>query len=162
VAHHMDIVRERYLKGASPSMSSARPIVMAAGQGRAIGVGPNTITYKMTGEQTSGRAGVIGYEIGPRFVAPPVLHWHTKEAWTAHIVRGAVRFKFASGAVELGEGGTVHVPAYCPFAWENPADEPAHMVCVYTPGGFESYFSDVNALQSANPGKSIPELMPQL
>ena len=97
-----------------------KPAISPAGQGRQIRVGPNTITYRTTAAESDGRIGVIDYQVGPGFVAPSVLHWHTKESWTRYVFEGRLRFRFAEGATaEVGPGDVIHVPVRTPFAWEN-------------------------------------------
>lgn len=142
--------------------ATAAPHATAPGQGEALRVGPNQVTLRVTAAQSEGRIGVTEYQVAPRFAAPPVPHWHTRESWTAHVLRGTIRFRFADGPVDAGAGATVHVPPFCPFAWENPTDEAAVMLCIYTPGGFEEFFRDAAALQAADPGRSMAERMPQL
>lgn len=139
-----------------------RPTISLPGTGRRVHVGPNVITLRTTAMESEGRIGVIEYDVAPRFVAPPVLHWHTRESFTGYLIQGALRFRFDDGVVEAGPGTTVHVPARCPFAWENPSDEPAKVLFMYTPGGFESYFGEIDALLASNPGKTLKELMPQV
>lgn len=138
------------------------PLVAAPGASEAIQAGPNRIDVKCRSAETAGRLGVLVYGVAPRFVAPPVLHWHTRESWTAYVTRGTIRFRFAASVQEVGAGGVVHIPPYCKFAWENPSDEAAEMLCVYTPGGFEQYFQEVTELAMRNPGKTVQELMPQI
>ena len=140
------------------------PTISPAGEGRQIRVGPNTITYRTTAAESDGRIGVIDYRAGPGFVAPSVLHWHTKESWTGYLFEGRLRFRFSDGATaEAGPGDVIHVPVRTPFAWENAsADQPAHILFMYTPGGFENYFSDIADLFAANPGKPVPDLLTQI
>ena len=141
-----------------------KPTISPAGSGRQIRVGPNVITYRTTTTDSDGRIGVIDYQVGPGFVAPSVLHWHTKESWTGYLFEGRLRFRFAEGEPEeIGAGTVIHVPARCPFAWENAsADQPAHILFMYTPGGFESYFADIADLFARNPGKGVPDLLSQI
>jgi mannose-6-phosphate isomerase-like protein (cupin superfamily) len=138
------------------------PTISLSGTGRRVHVGPNVITFRTTAMESNGRIGVIEYDVAPRFVAPPVLHWHTREAFTGYVIEGTLRFRFAGGVAEAGPGTTVHVPARCPFAWENPSDQPAKVLFMYTPGGFEAYFADLGELLARNPGQTVKDLMPQL
>lgn len=144
------------------SDATAAPHVTAPDEGEPLRVGPNEVIIRLSAAQSGGRIGVTEYHVAPRFAAPPVPHWHTRDAWTAHVLRGTIRFRFADGPVDAAAGATVHVPPFCPFAWENPSEEPAVMLCVYTPGGFEEFFRDAAALQAATPGRSMAERMPQL
>lgn len=139
-----------------------KPAISAPGSGRQIRVGPNVITYRTTAVESEGRVGVIDYVVGPGFVAPPVLHWHTRESWTGYLLEGTLRFRFAGGVSDVEAGSVIHVPVHCPFAWENATDQAARSLFVYTPGGFEAYFTEIAELFARNPGKTIKDLMSQV
>ncbi len=140
----------------------AAPVIVAPGEGERIAVGPSTVTLKLDSRATGGRVGAIEYTVAPRFVAPAVLHWHTKEGWVGYVAAGRVGIRFADRSVEIDAGGMVFVPPDCPFAWFNPTDQPAKVVFLYTPGGFEQYFREASAVAAANPGVAVKDLAPQL
>jgi uncharacterized RmlC-like cupin family protein len=105
---------------------------------------------------------MIVCDVSPRFVAPTMWHWHTKESWTGYVLSGRIKLAFQEGDVEIPTGGAVHVPAYCPFIWSHPADEPARVLFVYAPGGFENYFRDIGEVLAQNPGVPVKDLSPKL
>jgi mannose-6-phosphate isomerase-like protein (cupin superfamily) len=146
---------------ARPSKSEA-PIFIQPGAGDAQVVGPSRITFKLGAAAIAGRLSMTEYDVAPNFVAPPVLHWHTKEAWVAYILAGRIAFRLADTTIELGAGGVAMIPPNCPFAWSNPLPEPAKMLCVYTPGGFDTYFRELGAVLAANPGAAVKDLTPKL
>ena len=136
----------------------SEPVVVHPGEGRTVRVGPNEITYKVQG----GSMAVVEYKVGPRFVAPPVLHWHEDTDFTGIVLEGRVEFRFENSSSQIAAGGFVFVPRNCKFAWANPEDAPARVLFVYSPAGFENYFAEIESLLKANPGKAIPDLMPQI
>ena len=136
----------------------SEPIVVQDGQGHTVRIGPNEITCKVQG----GSMAVIEYKVGPRFVAPPVLHWHEDTDFTGIVLEGCLEFRFESSTSRIAAGEIVFVPRNCKFAWANPDDAPARVLFVYSPAGFEKYFDELDALLKANPGKTIPDLMPQI
>lgn len=140
----------------------AQPVVVQPGEGERIAIGPSTVTLKLDSRDTGGKVGAIEYTVAPRFVAPSVLHWHTKEGWVGVVAAGRVGIRFADRSVEIDAGGLVFVPPDCPFAWFNPTDAPAKVVFLYVPGGFEQYFREASAVAAANPGVAIKDLAPQL
>jgi len=121
-------------------------------------VGPNEITLKLhRGTSFS----MIEYKVGPRFVAPPVLHWHEDTDFSGIVLEGNVQFRFEGDRVEeIGAGGVLYVERNTKFAWANPDDAPARVMFIYSPAGFEQYFVELEQLLLGNPGKAIPELMP--
>ena len=133
-------------------------VVVAPGEGRTIRIGPNEITYKVQGDSMA----VIEYRVGPRFVAPPVLHWHEDTDFTGIVLEGCLEFRFEDSTSQVTAGGILFVPRNCKFAWANPDDAPACVLFVYSPAGFEKYFDELDSLLKANPDKTIPDLMPQI
>jgi len=138
------------------------PTVVAPGEGDVLAVGPSRVTQKIGGAMTAGHFGMVEYAVAPRFVAPIAWHWHTKESWIGYIVSGRITVTFPDRSIELAAGGTIVVPARCPFMWSNPSDEPAKLLFIYTPAGFENYFREVNAVIAEHPGVAPKDLSPQL
>ncbi len=106
---------------------------------------------------------MIEYNVGPRFVAPPVLHWHEDTDFAGYVLEGRLQFRFEGDRVEHVEAGSVlYVERNTKFAWSNPEDARARVLFLYSPSGFEQYFLEVEGLLNANPGKTIPDLMEQI
>jgi quercetin dioxygenase-like cupin family protein len=121
-------------------------------------VGPNEITIKLQSAAFS----IVEYKVGPRFVAPPVLHWHDDTDWAGVMLEGKLQFRFEDRTQEVAAGDVLYVPRNTKFAWANPDDAPATALFIYSPAGFEQYFVELEKLLNANPGKSIPDLIPQI
>ena len=138
------------------------PTHVAAGEGQSHVIGPSKVTHKLDGAATSGRFAMIEYEVAPRFVAPTLWHWHTKEAFAGYVVAGKLSVAFPDRIIDVATGGVIAVPANCPFAWSNPSDEPAKVLFIYGPAGFEDYFRDVSSVLAKNPGVPTKDLGPQL
>lgn len=159
-------VRER--RGKETAMADpdgARPIVVRPGEGRTLQAGPNTITYKLEGEDAEGFS-LIEYETAPGFGPPPVLHRHTKEASAWYVLEGEVEITFEDGVVTAGPGTFVYVPAKTYFRWRNASDErPARWLNLFSPPGFEAFFTEVAEALEERGGASpevIAEILPGL
>jgi mannose-6-phosphate isomerase-like protein (cupin superfamily) len=121
-------------------------------------VGPNEITIKLQNAAFS----IIEYKVGPRFIAPPVLHWHEDTDFAGIVLEGRVQFRFADRTEDVAADAVIYVPRNTKFAWANPDDAPARMLFIYSPAGFEQYFVELESLLDANPGKTIGDLMPHV
>jgi len=121
-------------------------------------VGPNEITIKLQNAAFS----IVEYKVAPRFVAPPVLHWHEDTDWAGVVLEGKLQFRFEDHTKEIAPGDVLYVPRNTKFAWANPDDAQAVVLFIYSPAGFEQYFVELESLLVANPGKTIPDLMPQI
>ncbi|HEY0320432.1 MAG TPA: cupin domain-containing protein [Pyrinomonadaceae bacterium] len=136
------------------------------GEGRQISIGPNRITYLLEGHQTGGRFSLIHYEVGPSFVAPTALHYHTREDWSGYVVEGTLGFQLGERTVILTAGSSLRIPKGLPFKWWNNEDKPARFLAYYFPAGFEQYFADLEeAIKDFPPGpldmaKAMPRLVP--
>jgi quercetin dioxygenase-like cupin family protein len=134
----------------------------------ALQVGPNRVTILREAWTADGcllesaATGMVAYDVAPGYVAPPVLHWHTREDWTATVLGGRLAVRFADRREIVGRGASLIVPAGCPFAWYNPDDAPARIIFSFSPGGFENYYREVVPLIDAHPGLAVADLTPKL
>ena len=136
----------------------------APGEGRTISMGPNSITFKVGGEETGGAFSMIEYSVAPGFQAPPAMHFHTHESWVGYILEGVFGFQLGDETVTLSAGSSLLVPKGLPFRWWNAEDKPAKYLAIYFPAGFEKYFDDIAALTKGLPPGPLDmsKLMPQL
>lgn len=97
-------------------------------------------------EQTSGTFSIVDFRAPPSFVAPPLLHRHSRESWWGQVLEGEVAVELEGGRVlEVPTGGVVFIPVGVAFRWSNPNPRPARWLLHYTPGGFEEYFAELAA-----------------
>ncbi len=75
---------------------------------------------------------------------------------------GRLAVRFADRCAIVGRGGSLIVPAGCPFAWYNPDDAPARIIFSFSPGGFENYYREVVPLIAAHRGLAARDLTPKL
>ena len=122
--------------------------VFAAGEGTQVLTGLGTqIAFKVTGAETDGRCAILEYNAPPGFAGPPLhIHQHMDEAY--FILDGEARIMLGAETVAAGPGAFVFVPRGMPHTFANPHVEPARMLLVLTPAGFEHYFVELFALLS--------------
>src|SRR5215468_10469770 len=128
---------------------------------RRIEVAGSIVTTLITAEESDGCVGVVELQTPPGPM-PGIMHWHTREAWTAHILAGRIHIRLEDGERELEPGDVIHVPPRRAFTWQNALDVPSRILFVYTPGGFERYFAEVHDVFARNPERSVQELIPQI
>ena len=102
------------------------------------------ITIRLRSQDTDGRVGMID-QIVPGGFPGPALHVHLEFAETFYVLDGTLTFRVGDEAWESGPGGVAHIPRGVPHTFANPGDEPAHMLAVVTPAGFEAYFEALAA-----------------
>lgn len=97
----------------------------------------------VTAADTGGAMGVIEQTLAPRELVPP--HTHTNDVWL--LVRsGSVGVLVDEEIATGGPGSWLLKPRGIMHAMWNPTDEPARILEVFTPGGFEGFFAEVREL----------------
>ena len=89
---------------------------------------------------TAGAATFVIHTLAPRALGAPV-HTHTREDEWSYVLDGAVGIQLGDDDHVAGPGDLVLKPRAVPHAFWNAGDEPARLLEVITPGGFERYFS---------------------
>ena len=85
---------------------------------------------------------LLEVEVAPRSVgAPP--HQHSAEDEVFIVTEGAVTFLNGEEEVEAGKGTVASLPRGHFHGFWNPHDEPARMLLLINPGGFDSFFDEV-------------------
>jgi mannose-6-phosphate isomerase-like protein (cupin superfamily) len=94
---------------------------------------------------TDGRFSLVEHSLAPRALGAPV-HTHRNEDEYSFVVEGAIGVEIAGEALEAGAGTTVAKPRGIPHAFWNPTDEPARLLELIVPGGFERYFVELGEI----------------
>jgi mannose-6-phosphate isomerase-like protein (cupin superfamily) len=110
--------------------------------------------YILRGEDTGGQFALIEHEIPPRALAAPT-HTHQQEDEYSYVLSGRVGVQIGDEQAEAGPGELVAKPRGIPHAFWNPGDEPARLLELISPAGFERYFEELAPLLS---GDGPPDL----
>jgi quercetin dioxygenase-like cupin family protein len=97
------------------------------------------VIIKLYGEETNGAVSIIEQPFEPGFLLPP--HVHRNDVWL-YILEGEMGVRVADEVVEATPGCWVMKPRLIPHTMWNAGTEPARLIEVYTPGGFELFFKD--------------------
>ena len=102
-----------------------------------------------TAIETDGAVGIFEGVIQPGHS----VHWHThtRETECFHVVAGRFRFWCGDDVVEGGPGTTVVAPPHRRHRWQNISDREGRLLMWVTPGGFEGFFAEVDALAVPTP-----------
>lgn len=88
---------------------------------------------------TRGPAFVV-HDLAPRALGSPV-HTHSHEDEWSFVLTGRVGVQVGGSSSAADPGDLVLKPRGVPHAFWNAGDDPARLLEVITPGGFEDYFS---------------------
>ena len=105
--------------------------------------------FIVRGEDTDGRFALVEHEILPRALAAPI-HTHEREDEYSFVLSGRVGLQIGDDVIEAGPGDFVAKPRGIPHAFWNAGDEPARLLEVISPAGFERYFEDLAPVLQAD------------
>lgn len=122
--------------------------VVRRDQARALMTGALGAYLLADGEQTGGGVSFVVHTLAPRALGSPV-HTHRNEDEWSYILDGVVGVEIADETFEAEAEDVVLKPRGVPHAFWNAGDQPARLLEVITPAGFESYFTRLGELLAA-------------
>jgi quercetin dioxygenase-like cupin family protein len=135
--------------------------VLGAGEGKAGWLMTCGVRFMAWGEETGGGFSLVEHPIPPKMLAAP-LHRHTREDEYSYVVEGRVG-AWADGEVVYGEpGDLIFKPRDQWHTFWNAGDEPARLIEIISPAGFEKFFEQmVDTPPPADGGPPPPEVLAQ-
>lgn len=121
-----------------------QPLVVDAGTGDTVWLAGLGVTFKVSSADTGGAFALVEHPVAPGVFAPPHVHHHEDEC--TYVLRGTVTVRVGGQETVAGAGSIVYKPRGIPHAFWNAGDEPAQLLELITPGGFEGYFAEAAAL----------------
>jgi mannose-6-phosphate isomerase-like protein (cupin superfamily) len=101
--------------------------------------------FVMDGGDAEGRFGLIEHPIVPRGLAAP-MHKHTREDEYSFVLEGRWGFQLGEDIVYGEPGDLVYKPRDVWHSFWNAGDEPARLLEIISPSGFEHYFVELSEL----------------
>lgn len=105
--------------------------------------GPFEIQVQVRSEHTNGVLAVIGETLAPRILVP--THVHHNDVWV-RVESGEIGVLVGDEVQSARAGEWALKPRDIEHAMWNPADEPARIIEVLTPGGSERWFEELAVL----------------
>jgi mannose-6-phosphate isomerase-like protein (cupin superfamily) len=131
------------------SLSLAQPVARVAetataSLGEVLGA-----RFIMDGAPAEGRFSLVEHPIVPRGLAAP-LHLHTREDEYSFILAGRWGFQLGDTVVYGEPGDLVYKPRNVWHSFWNATDEPARLLEIISPAGFEQFFAEIAELSSSS------------
>jgi quercetin dioxygenase-like cupin family protein len=123
--------------------------VIAPTEGRSVRFRGFGARYLIGGDQTDGRFALVEHPIAPRALAAP-MHVHRHEDEYSFVLEGRVGVRIGDEERLAGPGELVFKPRGIPHAFWNAGDEPALVLELISPAGFEEYFAEIAPLLPPN------------
>lgn len=106
------------------------------------------VRFMIDGERTGGQFSLVEHPLPARALGSPI-HTHHNEDEYSYVLEGRVGVQIGDDVLEAGAGDLVFKPRGVPHAFWNAGDEPARLLEIISPAGFESYFREVAPLLAA-------------
>ena len=132
------------------ALSRRDEYVLPAGEGHSVSLGGLGVRFMLGGELTGGGFSLVEHPIAPRALAAPT-HTHTREDEYSYVLAGRVGVLLGDEELVAGPGDLVRKPRDVPHAFWNAGDEPARVLELISPAGFERYFEEIAPLLAAGP-----------
>jgi mannose-6-phosphate isomerase-like protein (cupin superfamily) len=124
--------------------------ILGQGEGRSFGAAGTSVVMKAGADDTGGGWTLFEYTAPPGFAGPPP-HWHKHYDEGFYVLEGTIRFEVNGESLDVGPGAFAHVPPRVVHRFSNPTDQPARMLGLTVPGGFEKYLEEVARMAAEEP-----------
>ena len=104
----------------------------------------------VTGERSGGGFSLVEHPMPPRALAAP-LHRHSREDEYSFVLEGRVGARLGDEVLFGAPGDLLIKPRDEWHTFWNAGDEPARILEIISPAGFERYFEEVIGLPPAEP-----------
>lgn len=116
------------------------PTVLRAGEGATIWQLGNHFTMKAAGEDTHGHFAILEQICDG---APAPTHVHENEEEAFYVLAGSVDLYVGEDVHHVEAGAFCLVPRGTPHTFASTSAEPARMLVIVSPAGFERFFAEV-------------------
>jgi quercetin dioxygenase-like cupin family protein len=140
-------------------MQPTAPKVVGPGDGRSGFLGSIGVRFMIDGDETGEHFAVVEHPMSARALAAP-LHRHTREDEYSYVIAGRVGALLGDDVVVAGPGDLIFKPRDQWHTFWNDGDEPARLLEIISPAGFERFFGelvDLGGVTQADP-ETLAEL----
>src|SRR5215831_1085592 len=122
--------------------------ILSPDDGQLVWLGGLGIQFKLDGTNTQGAFSVVEHPLEAGAFAPP--HTHSREDEFSFVLEGTVGVMLGDQEFLVTRGSYIVKPRGIPHAFWNPGPEPARLLEIIAPSGFERYFMQIAALVNKN------------
>jgi mannose-6-phosphate isomerase-like protein (cupin superfamily) len=119
------------------------PKIVGPRDGKAGSLGSIGVRFMIDTEETfAGGFSLVEHPMPPHSLAAP-LHRHSREDEYSFVLEGRMGALLGDDVVYAEAGDLVHKPRNQWHTFWNPGDEPARILEIIAPGGFEKFFDEL-------------------
>ena len=140
-------------------MEAIKPKVVGPKDGKLGFLGSIGVRFMIDGGETDQGFSLVEHPMSPRALAAP-LHKHNREDEYSFVLEGKLGALLGDEVVVAEPGDLVFKPRDQWHTFWNAGDEPARILEIIAPAGFELFFDELNALGGSL--KASPEELAEL
>jgi quercetin dioxygenase-like cupin family protein len=133
-------------------------LVTLPNQGRSILNG--FVVFLLNSEETGGNFALVEHYLAPGQLAAPV-HTHQSEDEYSYVLEGEMSAMLGSEVLTAPAGSLIRKPRHIPHTFWNQGKQPARILEIISPAGFEKYFDELAVILST-PGAPDADRMTTL
>lgn len=118
--------------------------VIEPDEGRSVWFGGLGVDFRIWGEETDRQFAVVEHPIEPGRLIPPHVHAHEDEF--SYVLHGRVGARVGDQEATAVRGSYIVKPRGIPHTFWNAGPEPARLLEIISPGGFERYFDELGSV----------------
>jgi mannose-6-phosphate isomerase-like protein (cupin superfamily) len=140
-------------------MATAVTKIVGPRDGKAGFLGSIGVRFMVGGDESGGGFSLVEHPMGPRALAAP-MHRHHHEDEYSYVLEGRMGALLGDEVVTAGPGDLVFKPRNQWHTFWNAGDEPARILEIISPAGFERFFEELVDLGGA--GDAPPDVLAEL
>lgn len=113
--------------------------------------------HKVQSALTEGRFAIVEHPIAPGVLAAP-MHAHSREDEFSILLEGQIGFRIGEEEAVAGPGTVVVKPRGILHTFWNGGDQPARLLEIISPAGFEAYFDELVPILSRRDAHGQPDI----
>ena len=145
--------------GQEATMETTTAKVVGPRDGKAGFLGSVGVRFMIDGEEAGGEFSLVEHPMSARALAAP-LHRHTREDEYSYVLEGKVGALLGDEVLVGNPGDLIFKPRNQWHTFWNAADEPARILEIISPAGFERFFSELVDLGGVT--KADPSMLGEL
>ena len=133
--------------------------VVGPEDGKSGSLGSIGVRFMIDGDEAGGDFSLVEHPMPPRALAAP-LHRHNREDEYSYVLEGRMGALLGDEVLEAGPGDLVFKPRGEWHTFWNAGEEPARILEIIAPAGFERFFDELVELGGA--AQADPQAMAEL
>lgn len=147
------------LKIEEQRMSEVKPKVLGPRDGKAGILGAMGVRFMIDGAESGGGFSLVEHPLPPRALGAP-LHRHSREDEYSYVIEGRVGALLGDEVVFGEVGDLIFKPRGQWHSFWNAGDQPARILEIISPAGFEKYFEEI--VDMGGSARANPEALREL